>query len=94
MKNDNTRIVRKEASGVLAVKPQPASVGEYRLLTEVPVKVDLAFKELGDANTRKLASWIKRCKPIDLEGLFLAGNGIGEPGAIHPRGWPSARPQI
>ena len=49
------------------------------------MKVDLAFKELGDANARKLASWIKRCKPIDLEGLYLAGNGIGEPGAISLR---------
>ena len=85
MKNDNTRIVRKEASGVLAVKPQPASVEEYEALESVPVKVDLAFKELGDAKTRKLASWIKRSKPIDLEGLFLAGNGIGEPGAISLR---------
>jgi hypothetical protein len=84
-KNDNTRIVRKEASGVLAVKPQPASVDEYEALESVPVKVDLAFKELGDAKTRKLASWIKRCKPIDLEGLYLAGNGIGEPGAISLR---------
>ena len=82
MKNDNTRIVRKEASGVLAMKPQPASLDEYLALENVPVKVDLAFKELGDAKTRKLASWIKRSKPIDLEGLFLAGNGIGEPGAI------------
>ena len=85
LKNDNTRIVRKEASGVLAVKAQPASVGEYEALDAVPVKVDLAFKELGDAKTRKLASWIKRCKPIDLEGLYLAGNGIGEPGAISLR---------
>ena len=34
MKNDNTRIVRKEASGVLAVKPQPASVDEYEALEE------------------------------------------------------------
>jgi hypothetical protein len=70
---------------VLAVKPQPASVGEYEALESVPVKVDLAFKELGDANTRKLASWIKRTKPLGLGGLFLAGNGIGEPGAISLR---------
>ena len=54
-------------------------------MEEVPVKVDLAFKELGDAKTRKLASWMKEKKPLGLAGLFLAGNGIGEPGAISLR---------